>query len=288
MSRAAALALLMLAACAHPRTARPEAGESSVFRTLSHDGLLLFVTDGGPNVTGRVPIVFVHGLGGDTDTWDAVLARVRKGRRAVALDLRGHGNSDSSEKEAYAMEDFAADVLTVADRAGLERFAIVGYSLGASVAIDVAASQPARVAGLLLLDPTGDLTQAPVDSTDAAKRALRGGERQSFLRQSYEQACGEGDAAKALFRASERAQDAALAGLLGAVVYFKPAKTLARYPGPRLSVESPDGQEPYALTKVIPSLPRQPIGARCAFLTAPDELATRIEAFSSTLDASNR
>ena len=53
---------------------------------------LLHVDDDG---TGGVPVVFVHSFTGDTTHWSAQLEHLRKTRRAVAFDLRGHGQSES-------------------------------------------------------------------------------------------------------------------------------------------------------------------------------------------------
>ena len=51
---------------------------------------LLHADDGG---SGGVPVVFIHSYAGDTTHWTAQLAHLRKTRRAIALDLRGHGQS---------------------------------------------------------------------------------------------------------------------------------------------------------------------------------------------------
>jgi pimeloyl-ACP methyl ester carboxylesterase len=54
----------------------------------------LHVDEGG---TGGLPVVFVHSFSGSTVHWSEQLAHLRSERRAVALDLRGHGQSDPPE-----------------------------------------------------------------------------------------------------------------------------------------------------------------------------------------------
>ncbi len=116
----------------------------------------LAVDDGGEGAA----VVFVHSLAGNTGHWSAQLERLRHSRRAVALDLRGHGRSEPS-KSGYAIDAVATDVGAVADALGLPRFALVGHSMGGGVALAYAGAHPERVDRLLLLDPIGDGTQIP-------------------------------------------------------------------------------------------------------------------------------
>src|SRR3954471_10960759 len=58
----------------------------------------------------------------------------------------------------------ASDVAAVADTLGLERFVLVGHSMGGGAALVYAGDHPNRVAALLLLDPIGDGKQIPVDA----------------------------------------------------------------------------------------------------------------------------
>src|SRR3990170_241180 len=106
-------------------------------------------------------IVLVHSLAGNTRHWSGQLDHLRKSRRAVALDLRGHGKSEAPRNGEYSIEAQAEDVGAVADALGLERFALVGHSMGAGVALGYAGAHPERVTHLLLADPVGDGTQTP-------------------------------------------------------------------------------------------------------------------------------
>lgn len=83
----------------------------------------IHVDDGG---TGGVPVVLVHSFGGSSGHWAAQLAHLRTSRRALALDLRGHGRSAAPADSNYAIESLAADIAAVVDSLGLTGFVLVG------------------------------------------------------------------------------------------------------------------------------------------------------------------
>jgi pimeloyl-ACP methyl ester carboxylesterase len=111
-----------------------------------------------PTPSGAPPIVFVHGMVGYTGFWNAALAACADWRRAVAIDLRGHGNSKAPSDGDYSVEACATDVLAVFDALGIESAVLVGHSYGAHIVIAVAARQPKRARRLVLVDPPGDFT----------------------------------------------------------------------------------------------------------------------------------
>jgi pimeloyl-ACP methyl ester carboxylesterase len=75
----------------------------------------------------------------------------RKGWRGVALDLRGHGQSDKPhEPAAYARGAMALDILALIDHLGLGRVDLMGYSMGAHLSLSVALAHPDRIANLIL------------------------------------------------------------------------------------------------------------------------------------------
>jgi pimeloyl-ACP methyl ester carboxylesterase len=109
----------------------------------------LYVDDGG---SGGVPVVFIHSFAGDRTHWQEQLAHLRKTRRAVALDLRGHGQSEAPKNGDYSVEALTADVAAVVDALKLGRLVLVGHSMGGSAAIAYAAQRPEKVAGLVLVE----------------------------------------------------------------------------------------------------------------------------------------
>jgi len=126
-----------------------------------------------PSPTGAVPIVFVHGMVGHTGFWNAALSACADRRRAIALDLRGHGNSAPSEAGDYSVERCADDVLAVVDALKLEAVVLVGHSYGCLVVTEAAARRPKAVRRLVLVDPPGDFTTVSAE--------IREGEIAPFL-----------------------------------------------------------------------------------------------------------
>ena len=93
-------------------------------------------------------VVLVHAGVADGRMWDAQWVEWAAQRRVTRLDLRGFGRSDPPE----GTYSHAGDVLAVLDGLGIERATLVGASLGGRVVLDLAASAPERVAGLVLAD----------------------------------------------------------------------------------------------------------------------------------------
>ena len=96
--------------------------------------------------------VLVHGNGGHGHWWDALVPALVPGWRLVALDLRGHGESDWAEPPAYRLEDFAADLTPVLDELTDGPIVLVGHSMGGRVALWFAGRHPDRIRGLVVLD----------------------------------------------------------------------------------------------------------------------------------------
>jgi len=219
----------------------------------------LFVRDGGQAAAagaGRVPILFVHSLGGNGGQWALQLDHLRRHRRAAALDLRGHGDSDPADDGDYSIAGLAADVAAVADELDLRHFVLAGHSLGASVAIEYAAHHPERVAGLLLVDPNGDQTQIPAGQLDSFLQAVQAEplrEMEGYFRQIL--AGGDRAAAGWVLEDLRLTDEGALAGALEAGSRYSPLAPLARYTGPKLSVISDMNRLPFSLHKLVPDLP---------------------------------
>jgi len=105
------------------------------------------------------PVVLLHGGLGHSGNWFHQLAALRdSGRQVVLIDSRGHGRS-TRDGRPYAYAAMADDVLAVMDMLGITRAALVGWSDGAVIALDLARRFPARAAGVFFfacnVDPTG-------------------------------------------------------------------------------------------------------------------------------------
>jgi len=97
------------------------------------------------------PVLLLHGSGSNARTWDRFAARLTAaGRRAIAVDLRGHGTS--GRPGGYPLTALRDDVLALIDRLALRGVTLVGHSVGGYAALAAAQQTPDRVRGLVLED----------------------------------------------------------------------------------------------------------------------------------------
>jgi pimeloyl-ACP methyl ester carboxylesterase len=99
-----------------------------------------------------VPLVLLHGLGNEAHLWDDFVPSVSAHYRVLALDQRGHGDSDWDPEMRYDAESMADDLEAVLDAVGIDRFVLVGFSMGGRVAMTFAGRHPERLAGLVIID----------------------------------------------------------------------------------------------------------------------------------------
>ena len=217
---------------------------------------MLYVDDGG---AGGVPVLFVHSLAGNTRQWAAQLAHLRPGRRAVALDARGHGRSGPPTDADYSIPSLAADVWAVADALGLERVVLVGHSMGGTVAIACAAARPERTAGLLLVDPNGDQRRLPADMIAGFQAALESPAYTETIRTHWHRitAGGNPDVRAMVVRDLEGTPRTAVVEIFRALSAFDPLPALARYTGPRLSLITALNETPLGLHRLVTDLPHR-------------------------------
>jgi non-heme chloroperoxidase len=95
-------------------------------------------------------VLLLHGYGDSWFSWSRVLPGLTPGRRAIALDLRGHGDSDRPA-QGYAVRELAEDVVGFMAARHIARAAVVGHSMGSFVAQQVALAAPRRVSRLVLV-----------------------------------------------------------------------------------------------------------------------------------------
>ena len=101
---------------------------------------------------GLPPIVFLHGGGLNAHTWDLVCASLRRERHCLALDQRGHGESEWSPEMDYSTESSVGDLDAFVERLGLQRFVLIGMSLGGVNSLAWAGKHSHRLAGLVVID----------------------------------------------------------------------------------------------------------------------------------------
>jgi pimeloyl-ACP methyl ester carboxylesterase len=218
----------------------------------------LFVDGGGLRTAAAAPpVLFVHSFAGNSTHWKEQLQHLRKTRRTAAMDLRGHGRSQIPANGAYAIESLAADIGAVADALRLQRFVLVGHSMGGAAAAAYAGMHPDRVAGLVLVGAPG---KSPPEVTQKVMAGLKSDYDKTMA--GYWQSLLIG--ARAPTRKGREAEmrrvqhDNAMA-MIEATFAFDPLPALARYPGPTLIVDTAHGEGPGALHNQVPQVERSVI-----------------------------
>ena len=97
---------------------------------ITTNNVRLHVEDQGQGAT---TLVFLHYWGGSSRTWREVIGALGPDVRCIAIDQRGWGRSDAPA-EGYVLADLAADAEGVIGALGLERYILVGHSMGGKVA----------------------------------------------------------------------------------------------------------------------------------------------------------
>ncbi|MFC9131269.1 alpha/beta fold hydrolase [Streptomyces sp. NPDC057099] len=159
--------------------------------TVQHDGVTIPVSRGG---RGR-PLVLCPGLNCTQADLHELIDLLRRDHDVVAFDLRGHGLSSAAER--YTFDAFLGDLRAVMRE--LELLSpplLVGYSLGADLAVHYAAECADTVAGLVLIDGANPLPEPFVTDIDLA-------EFREMARQTVEQSKGRERARQVVLSAEE-------------------------------------------------------------------------------------
>lgn len=115
---------------------------------LRADGVAYRVTRGGDGPA----VVLLHGFTGSAASWGPWRDDLARSRDVISVDLLGHGGSDApSDPNRYAAIRQVNDLADLLDQLGIRSAAVVGYSMGARLALAFAATYPARV-NLLMLE----------------------------------------------------------------------------------------------------------------------------------------
>lgn len=118
--------------------------------------------------TSGVPVLLLHAWGESRRSFDRLLPLLPRVVRAMALDQRGHGNSDKP-RNGYSLTKMAADVLEFLDAIGQESVVLLGSSSGGYVAQQMAVLAPDRVEALILVGSPRSLHGRP-DFADEVER----------------------------------------------------------------------------------------------------------------------
>lgn len=141
-------------------------------RIAINEGFVMEVKESGQGT----PIMLLHGYCGSSDYWKKTAAHLSKHYRVIMPDLRGHGRSDAPVG-AYTIEQMADDIVQLADKLELERFVLLGHSMGGYVALSVLERYSDRLLGAGLIHSTAfpDSEEAKVNRLKAVERIQKNG-----------------------------------------------------------------------------------------------------------------
>ena len=113
-------------------------------------GLQMHYLDWGSK--GKPPILFLHGGALTAHTWDLCCLALRDDFHCLAVDQRGHGDTDWAPDGDYSIAAQVADVRGFIDHLGLQDFVLVGMSMGAINALSYAINHSDRLSHLVIID----------------------------------------------------------------------------------------------------------------------------------------
>jgi len=135
---------------AAPQPVRPLAGEQT--SRIASGEISIHVREWGD--VAAPAIVLLHGLRGYSGTWRKLAAALSDRWRMIAFDARGRGESDWDPQRNYYTDAYLADLEAVVDSLELDRFVLVGHSMGGTTSYCYAARHPSRLSGLVVEDIT--------------------------------------------------------------------------------------------------------------------------------------
>ncbi len=172
----------------------------------------------GAGSSATAPIVLVHGFGGDLNTWLFNQPDLAETHAVYALDLPGHGRS-GKDVGAGDLAALSGALGAFLDALGIGRAHLVGHSLGAAVALDLALGRPEAAASLTLIAPAGLGSEINGSYIDGFIAAGRRKEMKAVLQMLFAdpQAVGRDMVEEVLRYKRLDGVEAALRGIAGAV-----------------------------------------------------------------------
>ncbi|MFO0689316.1 MAG: alpha/beta hydrolase [Myxococcota bacterium] len=103
----------------------------------------------------KPPLLLIHGGKDHARSWDRVARALRDEHHVLAVDLRGHGDSDWAQGSTYTLPEYVLDVAQLIEVLGLAPVAIVGHSMGAAVSLYYTGVYPQKVRRLVAIEGMG-------------------------------------------------------------------------------------------------------------------------------------
>lgn len=121
---------------------------TETLKAATRDGVTLRYQDVG---SGDPALLFIHGWTCNLTNWRDQVPHFAQNHRVVAVDLRGHGESDKPDQD-YTIEGFADDVAWLIGELGLDKPVVIGHSMGGIIALNLAHKHSDRTRAIVLVD----------------------------------------------------------------------------------------------------------------------------------------
>lgn len=129
--------------------------------------------------SGPLTLVFMHYFGGSALEWQDVMDQLADRYRCIAIDLRGHGDSDGPD-DGYSVDEMANDIISLIGLLSIGPFVLVGHSMSGKVALALATRQLPGLQSLVLVSPSPPLPEPIPD--DERQKLLDGyGKREAAV-----------------------------------------------------------------------------------------------------------
>lgn len=113
-------------------------------------------------------IVFIHGFPFNKSMWDNQMEALNENYRAIAYDIRGHGNTVTTKQADFSIDLFVEDLVSLLDTLKLNKVILCGLSMGGYIALSAVEKYPERFDGLVLCD-----TQCIADTPEAKEKRMK-------------------------------------------------------------------------------------------------------------------
>lgn len=134
------------------------------------NGLRLHYLDWGNE--SATPLILLHGIHGHAHVWDRFAEGQRGRLNVLALDMRGHGESQWAADGAYRANEFRDDLAAFVDGLGLASATVLGLSLGGIVAFGLTATSPATVQRLVVVDIGPEIDDSALEFVRSSSRSM--------------------------------------------------------------------------------------------------------------------
>ncbi len=119
---------------------------SNNFSTIESSGVPICFKDQGEGP----PVFFIHGYTSNALDWNIAINLLKDRFRLITIDCRGHGASGKPEDLTFYGRKMVADILEVLQKLEIEKVCLVGYSMGAEIALRFTVEHPEVVTGLVV------------------------------------------------------------------------------------------------------------------------------------------